>query len=127
MRKFQFLCKFGKEAHCFIGRFAQVEKFYMTAGCDGRDNSNLLVTFENFCHFWALWAFLCTLGTFGKRRQRLQQSFASSIAEEKHCSGVESLENRKIKNCFYNQIETNSAPLSHTWIYYDIAGNIRRR
>ena len=95
--------------------------------CDGRDKIqicwSLLRTFVTFGHFCALWAFLCTLGTSGKRRQRFQQSFAFSFAEDKLCSRSSPwmLENRKMKKCFHNQTETNSVPLSHTWIYYDIA------
>ena len=34
-------CKFWEETHCFQENFIQQEKFYTTAGRDGRDKSQL--------------------------------------------------------------------------------------
>ena len=37
---FIFLCKLCEETHCFLEKLTQLEKFYTTAGRDGRDKQD---------------------------------------------------------------------------------------
>ena len=43
---FIFLHKFCEEIHCFLEKFTQLEKFYTTAGRDGRDKFQVCVLLE---------------------------------------------------------------------------------